>query len=249
MAQLDGKVAIITGGAAGIGLETTKLFLKEGAKVVFTDVNADSGKKVEQDLDDDNALFIQQDVSNEDDWKDVVKQTVDKFGTIDILFNNAGIYIIGKIPDITVETWTKLMNINVLGTFLGLKHVLPVMAEKHQGSVINASSIAGIAGSAGHILYGASKGAVRTMTKDAAAEYAPANIRVNSIHPGYIKTAMADYASASLGVPENQLGKIFPLGRLGETSEVAQAVLFLASDASSFITGVELPIDGGFLAQ
>lgn len=249
MAQLDGKVAIITGGANGIGLETTKAFLKEGAKVVFTDVNAEAGQKVQDDLNDKNALFIQQDVSSEDDWEKVVKETIDRFGTIDILFNNAGIYIIGKIPDITVETWNKLMKINVLGVFLGLKHVLPVMAEKKHGSVINASSIAGIGGSAGHILYGASKGAIRTMTKDAAIEYAPSNVRVNSIHPGYIKTGMADYASSALGVSEGNLGHVFPLGRLGEQSEVANTVVFLASDASSFITGVELPIDGGFLAQ
>ncbi|MEY2375555.1 SDR family NAD(P)-dependent oxidoreductase [Lentilactobacillus buchneri] len=249
MAELDGKVAIITGGANGIGLETTKLFLQEGAKVVFTDVNADAGKQVEDELNNQNALFIQQDVGDEAAWEKVVKTTLDQFGTIDILFNNAGIYIIGKIADLTVDTWNKLMRINVLGTFLGLKHVLPVMAENHHGSVINASSIAGIAGSAGHILYGASKGAVRTMTKDAAAEYASKNVRVNSIHPGYIKTGMADYASASLGIPENQLGKIFPLGRLGKRIEVAQTVVFLASDKASFITGVELPIDGGFLAQ
>lgn len=249
MAQLDGKVAIISGGAAGIGLETTRLFLDQGAKVVFTDINAEAGKKVEADLNNQNALFIQQDVGNEADWERVVNTTVEKFGTIDILFNNAGIYIIGKIPELTVETWNKLMRINVLGVFLGLKHVLPIMAAHHHGSVINASSIAGIGGSAGHILYGASKGAVRTMTKDAAVEYAKENIRVNSIHPGYIKTGMADYASVSLGVAENDLGKLFPLGRLGERSEVAKAVLFLASDASSFITGVELPIDGGFLAQ
>ena len=247
--RLKGKVAIITGGANGIGLETTKLFLKEGAKVVFTDVNAEAGKKAEDELDNKNVLFVQQDVGEESDWEKVVKTTLDKFGTIDVLFNNAGIYIIGKIEELTVETWNKLMRINVLGVFLGLKHVLPIMAEKKHGSVINGSSIAGIGGDAGHILYGASKGAVRTMTKDAAIEYAPQNVRVNSTHPAYVKTGMADYASSTLNKSQGQLGDLFPLGRLAERSEVAQAVLFLASDDSSYITGVELPVDGGYLAK
>lgn len=141
------------------------------------------------------------------------------------------------------------MAINVTGVFLGLKHVLPVMEKNKQGSVINASSIAGLTGAAGHLLYGASKGAVRMMTKDAAAEYAPKNIRVNSIHPGYITTAMADYASEQTHRTAKELAELFPLGRMGSPLEVAKMVLFLASDDSSFSTGSEFIIDGGATAK
>lgn len=159
-----------------------------------------------------------------------------------MLFNNAGIYIIKPLAEIELAEWNRLMSINVTGVFLGMKHIMPLMAKQNKGSVINASSIAG--------LTGASKGAVRIMTKDAAMEYASAGVRVNSIHPGYIDTGMADYASETTGNSKEQLGKnLFPLGRLGSVNEVAKMVLFLASDESSFSTGAEFVIDGGATAK
>ncbi|RHW46310.1 short-chain dehydrogenase [Bombilactobacillus bombi] len=248
MKRLENKVAIITGGAAGIGLATTKRFILEGAKVVFTDVNDTEGTKVQKELGN-KAVFIKQNVASENDWIKVVQNTLDKFGKIDILFNNAGIYRIKPIIDISLDEWKQLLDININGVFLGMKHVLPKMASSNSGSVINASSIAGLIGSAGHVLYGASKGAVRIMSKDEAAEYATHNIRVNSIHPGYITTAMSDYASESLKLSKEELNKTYPLGRMGKPEEVANLVLFLASDEAAFITGTEIPIDGGFTSK
>lgn len=248
MKRLENKVAIITGGAAGIGLATTKRFILEGAKVVFTDVNDTEGTKVQKELWN-KAVFIKQNVASENDWIKVVQNTLDKFGKIDILFNNAGIYRIKPIIDISLDEWKQLLDININGVFLGMKHVLPKMASNNSGSVINASSIAGLIGSAGHVLYGASKGAVRIMSKDEAAEYATHNIRVNSIHPGYITTAMSDYASESLKLSKEELNKTYPLGRMGKPEEVANLVLFLASDEAAFITGTEIPIDGGFTSK
>jgi NAD(P)-dependent dehydrogenase (short-subunit alcohol dehydrogenase family) len=196
-----------------------------------------------------DAMGLSLDVSNEEQWMGVVKSAVDKYGQIDVLFNNAGIYIISPITEIELKTWNKLININVTGVFLGMKHVAPLMAKQKKGSIINASSIAGIGGGPGHVLYGASKGAVRTMTKDIAMEFAADNVRVNSIHPGYIKTEMVDYASEKSHKTLEELGALYPMKRLGEIEEVAKTVLFLASDDSSYITGAELIIDGGVMAR
>ncbi|MEA0553855.1 glucose 1-dehydrogenase [Lysinibacillus irui] len=250
--RLENQVAIITGGGTGIGKETALLFAKEGAKVVITDINEQSGNDTIRDIQaiGGEALFVRHDVSNEDDWKKVADETIKTFNKVDILFNNAGIYIIKPLAEIELSDWNRLMSINVTGVFLGMKHIMPLMAKQNKGSVINASSIAGLTGASGHVLYGASKGAVRIMTKDAAMEYAPYGVRVNSIHPGYIDTGMADYASASIGSSKDELGKnLFPLGRLGSVKEVAQTVLFLASDESSFSTGAEFVIDGGATAK
>jgi NAD(P)-dependent dehydrogenase (short-subunit alcohol dehydrogenase family) len=250
--RLENKVAIITGGGTGIGRETALLFAKEGAKVVVTDINQDSGSQTVKDLqaNGNEALFIHHDVSNEDDWKKVAKETIDQFGKVDILFNNAGIYKIKPLAEIALDEWNRLMSINVTGVFLGMKHIMPLMAKQKKGSVINASSIAGLMGSPGHVLYGASKGAVRIMTKDAAMEYAHVGVRVNSIHPGYIDTGMADYASEVTGSSKDELGKsLFPLGHLGSVKDVANTVLFLASDESAFSTGAEFVIDGGATAK
>lgn len=250
--RLENKVAIITGGGTGIGRETALLFAKEGAKVVVTDINEESGSQTVKDLQahGSEALFIHHDVSNEDDWKKVAKETIDQFGKVDILFNNAGIYKIKPLAEIALDEWNRLMSINVTGVFLGMKHIMPLMAKQKKGSVINASSIAGLMGSPGHVLYGASKGAVRIMTKDAAMEYAHVGVRVNSIHPGYIDTGMADYASEVTGSSKDELGKnLFPLGHLGSVKDVANTVLFLASDESAFSTGAEFVIDGGATAK
>lgn len=245
--KLDNKVAIITGGGSGIGKQTAMLFAEEGAQVVITDIDKNKGEPVLEEIQNitNDVLFIEHDVSKEEDWKYVVSKTKEQFKKIDVLFNNAGIYIIKPIPEIELDTWNNLMNINVTGVFLGLKHALLEMEKNNVGSVINASSTAGLSGATGHLLYGASKGAVRIMTKDAAAEYAAKGIRVNSIHPGYISTNMANYASETINIPMEQLNEMYPLGRLGHPKEVAKTVLSLASDDSSFSTGSEFVIDGG----
>ncbi|WP_409367419.1 SDR family NAD(P)-dependent oxidoreductase [Lysinibacillus sp. 38-6] len=249
--RLQNKVAIITGGGTGIGKETALKFAKEGAKVVITDINKEAAMTTAQEIQamGAEAIFVQHNVSSEDDWKMVVSETKSHFGKIDVLFNNAGIYIIKPLTEIELDEWNRLMSINVTGVFLGMKHVIPVMAEQNKGSIINASSIAGLFGAPGHTLYGASKGAVRIMTKDAAIEYAGKGIRVNSIHPGFIETAMTDYASEATGRTTEELNNAYPLGRMGNTAEVAHTVVFLASDESSFTTGTEFVIDGGATAR
>lgn len=248
MARLTGKIAIVTGGAAGIGRASVELFLEEGASVVFTDVDRARGEQLESELGTDRAMFLPHDVTSESEWEWVVKRAVERFGRIDVLFNNAGIYRIASIAETSLETWDQVLAINATGVFLGLRHVLPVLAAQRSGSVINSSSVAGLYGAPNHAAYGASKGAVRILTKDAMAEYAAHNVRVNSIHPGYIKTAMSDYATETMSIAVVDLEHLYPLGRLGEPIEVAKLALFLASDDSSFITGAEIPIDGGFTA-
>lgn len=250
--RLENKVAIITGGGTGIGKETALLFAKEGAKVVITDINQESGSQAVKDIQANGgeALFVSHDVSKEDDWKKVAEETIKTFGKVDILFNNAGIYKIKPLAEIELEEWNQLMSINVTGVFLGMKHVIPLMAKQKNGSVINASSLAGLRGAPGHVLYGASKGAVRIMTKDAAMEFASFGVRVNSIHPAVINTGMADYASEVTRSSKEQLGKnLSPLGRLGTVKDVANTVLFLASDESAYTTGTEFVIDGGATAR
>lgn len=250
--RLEGKVAIITGAGTGIGKSTALRFAKEGAKVVVTDINEASVQQTAEEVKKlgGEALAIRHDVGSEDNWIQVVDEAVKAFGTIDVLFNNAGIYVIKPLFDTTVEDWNRLMNINVTSVFLGMKHVIPVMLKQQRGSVINASSIAGIGGSPNHVLYGASKGAVRTMTKDVAMEFATQGVRVNSIHPGYINTAMVDYAAATTHRDKEALGQaVSPLGRVGNVDEVSNLVLFLASDESSYITGAEMVIDGGAMAR
>lgn len=245
--KLKDKVAIVTGASAGIGKATAELFVKEGAKVVLTDIKEAEGQKVASEIGSE-AMFIKHDVAKEEDWIHVVNTTIDKFGKIDILVNNAGVYYISPLAEITLEKWNWLMSINVTGVFLGMKHVLPHMAKNKTGSVINLSSIAGLGGAPGHALYGASKGAVRIMTKDVATEYGPFNVRVNSVHPSYIKTAMASYGAETAQTSIDELGKDYPLRRIGNPEEVAATCLFLASDDSSFITGQEIVVDGGVTA-
>lgn len=251
MMRLENKVAIITGGGTGIGKETALQFAKQGAKVVITDINKEAAINTAQEIQamGAEAIFVQHNVSSEEDWKMVVSETISHFKKIDVLFNNAGIYIIKPLTAIEVDEWNRLMSINVTGVFLGMKHVIPVMVEQKSGSIINASSIAGLFGAPGHALYGASKGAVRIMTKDAAIEYAGKGVRVNSIHPGFIETAMTDYASEATGRTTAELNAAYPLGRMGTTEEVAHTVVFLASDESSFTTGTEFVIDGGATAR
>lgn len=191
-------------------------------------------------------LTVEHDVTSEEGWIEALRQAKERFGGVDVLVNNAGIYVISRIEETTVETWNRLMAINVTGVFLGVKHVIPYMKERNGGSIINMSSVAGLVGVPGHTLYGASKGAVRIMTKDMAAELAPHYIRVNSVHPTYVKTAMAEYAERTLGTTAEELGKrITALGRLAETSDITNMIIFLAAEESSYLTGSEFVIDGG----
>ncbi|MGO4349700.1 SDR family NAD(P)-dependent oxidoreductase [Paenibacillus sp. MCAF9] len=250
--RLQGKIAVITGAGTGIGKTTALRFAKEGAKVVVTDINLENVKKTADEIQQSGgeALALHHDVSHEDSWTQVVDASLSAYGQIDILFNNAGIYFIKPLAEMTLDEFNRMMSINVTSVFLGMKHVMPLMAKKGGGSVINASSVAGLKGAAGHIAYGASKGAVRIMTKDAAVEYAPANVRVNSIHPAYINTAMGAYAVSTAKIPESELAEIVaPLGRFGTVEEVANLVVFLASDESSFSTGAEFILDGGATAR
>ncbi|GIO29247.1 MULTISPECIES: SDR family NAD(P)-dependent oxidoreductase [Paenibacillus] len=251
--RLEGKVALITGAGAGIGKTTALRFAQEGAKVIVTDIDMDNVNQTASEINQAGgaAAAFKQDVSSEDDWKRIAAAAVQRFGSIDILFNNAGIYFIKPIADIGLDEWNRMLSINVTGVFLGMKHVMPFMAKQPKGgSVINASSIAGLTGASGHVAYGASKGAVRIMTKDAAVEFASANVRVNSIHPAYINTAMGDYATQVNQMSAAELGKrMAPMGRFGTVEEVSNMVVFLASDESSYCTGAEFVIDGGATAM
>ncbi|HLR09642.1 MAG TPA: glucose 1-dehydrogenase [Bacillota bacterium] len=250
MGRLDNKVALITGAGGGQGKEEALLFAKEGAKVVITDVQEDKVKEVASEIkaNGGEAIGIFHDVADEDNWKDVVKKAVDAFGTIDVLVNNAGVSINVKLHETSLEQWNKIMDINLTGTFLGMKHVIPVMLENGSGSIINISSISGLTGGGGANPYTASKGAVRMLTKAAAVDYAKDNIRVNSVHPGVIITPMTE----EMFKDEKMLSwahSVTPLPYLGKPMDVAQGVLYLASDESRFVTGIELPIEGGYTAK
>ena len=248
MARVEGKVALVTGGGSGIGRACCVRLAEEGARVVVTDIDADRGNETVQELEgaSGQGLFIEHDVTDEGQWESVVNQAEEAYGGVDVLLNNAGIYLIKPLAETTLEEWNNLMAINVTGVFLGMKHVAPGMAEKGGGSIINLSSVAGLMGVPGHALYGASKGAVRIMTKDVAMEYAPYQVRVNSLHPGYINTGMAEYGAEAAGTTVEELGReMYPLGRVGEPEDVANTVLFLASEESKYTTGAEFVVDGG----
>ncbi|MEI2464494.1 SDR family NAD(P)-dependent oxidoreductase [Niallia taxi] len=252
MKRLENKVAIITGGAGGIGKVSAKRFLEEGAKVVLVDLFQDSLDQTKAELDKlGEVITIQADVSQEEDVKNYVDKTVEKFGKIDVFFNNAGIE--GKVAPITdqkVEDLDKVLAVNVRGVFLGLKHVLAVMKEQGYGSVINTSSVAGLSGSPNVTPYIASKHAVVGLTKATAVEVAPYKIRVNSIHPSPVNTRMMrsleeGFAPGQAEAAKADMEKSIPLGRYGESEDISNLVLFLASDESSFITGVQYRVDGG----
>ncbi|MGG4342499.1 SDR family NAD(P)-dependent oxidoreductase [Paenibacillus lautus] len=250
MGRLDNKVAIITGAAGGMGKADALLFVQEGAKVAITDLQEDKIKDVVAEIEalGGEAIGFKHNVASEEDWVRVVDETVQKFGKIDILVNNAGVSNATPFMDLTVEGWEKTMSINVTSIFLGQKYVIPHMIEAGGGSIVNISSIAGLTGGSGAGPYTASKGAVRMLTKATAVDCAKHNIRCNSVHPGYIETPM----TVDL-FKDEQMMQWFqsqtPLPRLGKAEDIARGVLFLASDESSYITGVELPIDGGYFAK
>ena len=251
MKRLKNKVAIITGAAGGMGAAEAYLFAAEGAKVIVTDVQEEKLKAVVEHIISHGGVadYVVQDVSSEKSWGEVTKKTEQLYGKIDILVNNAGITgnLLGSIEDRTVEEFTKVIEVNLLSQFLGVKAVIPYMKEAKAGSIINISSIGGIIGSANATAYTASKGGSRSFTKGAAAEFAQYNIRVNSVHPGYVATPMTKEMTNATDFEHMAVGAT-PLNREASANEVAYAVLYLASDESTFTTGAEFVIDGGATA-
>lgn len=250
MGRVSGKVAIVTGAAGGMGKADAILLAQEGAKVVVTDIQEDKVNEVVAEINHNGgeAIGFRHNVTSEEEWQHIVDETVKKWGKIDVLVNNAGISLAKALIDTTAQDWDKVMSINLTGGFFGLKHVIPVMQKNGGGSIINISSIAGLTGSNGAGPYTASKGAVRMLTKAVAIDYGKDNIRCNSIHPGYIETPMTKDLLADENMTKWFLSNT-PLPRLGKPENIAQGVLFLASDESSFITGAELAIDGGVSAR
>lgn len=254
--KLAGKVAIITGGAGGLGKETARLFLQEGAKVALVDLFDEPLSKTKEELGQYGEIIaVKADVTQESDTIHYVKTTLDHFGKIDVFFNNAGIEgDFCSFVDTTVENFDRVMNVNVRGVFLGIKHVLPVMMNQKSGSIINTSSVAGLMGWYGITPYVASKHAVIGLTKNAALEAASYNVRVNSIHPAPVNTRMMRSVEEGLMPGEAEkakeaITKEIPIGRYGEPIDVANLVLFLASDDSAFITGSQYRVDGGIGAK
>jgi NAD(P)-dependent dehydrogenase (short-subunit alcohol dehydrogenase family) len=251
MGRLDGKVALISGGARGQGAAEAKLFAREGAKVVLGDVLDDEGKKVEAEIQaaGGEATYMHLDVTREVDWRRAVETAVTKYGQLDVLVNNAGIVIRKGIEETSEADWDRIMAVNAKGVFLGTKAAIPAMRQAGGGSIINISSTAGLVGSPyGSAAYTATKGAVRLFTKVTAIQHAKDHIRCNSVHPGPIETAMLQEAWADPAMQAERLGRI-PLGRIGTPDDIAYGVVYLASDESSFVTGAELVIDGGATAQ
>jgi NAD(P)-dependent dehydrogenase (short-subunit alcohol dehydrogenase family) len=248
--RLEGKVAIVTGAASGMGAATARLFAREGAKVVVADILEAEGRDVAGSIaaGKEEARFQLLDVASETDWEAAVAATLAAYGAIDILINNAGVS--GSDPDrFSMATWERQISINARGVFLGMRAVIPTMQKARRGSIVNISSTSGIAGqSFVHMGYNAAKGAVRSMTKAAAVQFAADGIRVNSVHPGLMPPMRTSKLSADPKVRAGFLPSI-PMGREGRIEEVAYANLFLASDEASYITGVELPVDGGYLAM
>lgn len=243
MNRLDGKIALITGGARGMGAAEASLFVAAGATVFITDIDETLGREVAGHIGD-HCHFRKQDVSKEKDWADIVSEIEDQQGRIDILVNNAGIFSVMELEATSLDDWNRLIAINQTGTFLGLRAVLPGMRVRRTGSIINMSSIAGLAGTPRAPAYAATKWAVRGLTKSAALEFAPFGIRVNSVHPGLIDTRMMEELDAT----SQELDARVPLGRQGKVDEVARMVLFLASDDSSHCSGHEFVVDGAMKA-
>jgi len=248
--RLEGKVALISGGARGMGAEEAKLFAREGAKVVIGDILEAEGKQTEAEVNEigGDCLFVRLDVTNEADWEAAVGAAVARFGKLDILVNNAGIFRGAKVEDTSAEEWDQVMDINAKGVFLGTKVAIPEMRKAGGGSIVNISSVAGLVGNPFISAYNASKGAVRIFTKSTAVQYAKEGIRANSVHPGVIETPMTQDVVNEPDFKEFRLSAN-PISRLGQPADIAYGVLYLASDEASFVTGSELVIDGGWTAQ
>lgn len=246
MGRLDNKVTLVTGASKGLGAETARQFIDEGAKVVLTDIEVDSGQKLAAELGE-NALFVKLDVSKAEDWEKVIQVTEEKFGPVDVLVNNAGVGIYKPIDDLTQNDLDLTFQVDVYGVFLGMKAVLKSMKEHQSGSIINISSVSGLRGAPTGVAYNAAKFAVTGMTKAAAADLGDYNIRVNSVHPGTFETELASQGDVAEYV--NELSKTILLKRLGKAKEVANMVLFLASDESTYCTGAEFVVDGGMISD
>lgn len=252
--RLEGKVAIITGGGVGMGRATVLRFLEEGAKVVVADINEETmaqtealAREISPDI-----LCVKTNITNEEDVKNVVARAVEAFGTVDVLFNNAGLNHAALLHETSVEDWDKVFSVNVKGMFLMCKHVLPIMMEHKNGSIINTASPGALVGLRGIAAYCASKGAVPALTRSIAVDYAPYNIRANFICPGVILTEMTEKIIQSKPNPDEYrewYRTARPLGRFGEPVEIANAAVFLASDETPFMTGASIVADGGFTEQ
>jgi 3alpha(or 20beta)-hydroxysteroid dehydrogenase len=247
MGRLDGKVALITGGARGMGKSHVRHFVAEGARVVFGDVLDDRGQHVAEGLGPDACRYIHQDVTSETDWAAAVALTVETFGKLDVLVNNAGILKIATIADMPLADFRRILEVNTVGQWLGMKSVIEPMKAAGRGSIVNISSIEGFTGAAGLSAYSASKFAVRGMTKAAARELGQFGIRVNSVHPGAVLTQMM-FDQADSGKDGEAFLKAMPLGRFAEAVEISRLVAYLASDESSYSTGAEFLADGGILS-
>ncbi len=251
--RLEGKTAIITGAASGMGAEEARLFAREGCKVIVADVSDELGESVVEEIgrSGGDAYYMHSDVTSMESWESTVSETLGRFGAIDILVNNAGLSSSFVQDDDDFDAWQKLIDVNLNGVFLGTRAVLPAMKSAGRGSIVNISSISGYVGSAGgHPGYFASKGGVRTYTKAMAFKHGPDGIRVNSVHPGVMppmRSAAAFGSPEPVGPEQQRLIGMIPLRRKGETIDVANAVLFMASDEAAYITGTELIVDGGML--
>jgi len=254
--RLEGKVALISGGARGQGAVEARLFAQEGAKVVIGDILENEGKQVEAEINESGGecLFVLLDVTSQAHWERAVETAVSRFGTLNILVNNAGIGtprgpdgVAVSIENLSEDQWDRVMDVNAKGVFLGTRAAIPEMRKAGGGSIINISSIAGLVGGTSNA-YGASKGAVRLFTKATAVQYAGEGIRANSVHPGVIETPMTANMLADEAQRQSSIAR-HPIGHLGRPEDVAYGVLYLASDESSFVTGSELVIDGGLTAQ
>ena len=246
MGKLDGKIAVITGAASGMGIRHAEKFVEEGAKVVLADIAAEAGQKLADELGV-NARFFKLNVASAEGWDEVVKFTEKEFGPINVLVNNAGIGIFKLMDDLTVEDFQKTMDVNTLSIFLSLKAVVPAMKKAGGGSIVNISSVDGMRGAATATAYCASKFAVNGITRCAAVELGTSNIRVNTVHPGVIKTPMAEQGEIAEIIAALEQG--VPMKRAGTTDDVSNLVIFLASDDSTYCTGAEFVIDGGMICD
>jgi 3(or 17)beta-hydroxysteroid dehydrogenase len=253
--RVAGKVALVTGGASGLGAASARLLAREGACVAVTDLSEEAGQHVTGAITDagGEAFFIRQDVAIEGEWQHIVAAVLARWGRLDVLVNNAGVAGDNAlVVDTSLAEWRRVLTVNLDAVFLGIKHCVPAMIAGGGGSIINLSSVLGKVGFAGAGAYSASKGGVALLTKSAAIELATSNVRVNSIHPGFIDTPMVAQGVASMPDPvaaKRQIEVAHPIGRLGKPTDIAEGVLFLASEAASFMTGAELVIDGGYTAR